>query len=290
MLLKDFYGRGSLLKQGPTLHSLSTSLGIVTAAHLCGKHTASLQSPTPPCSEAFVMKLQAAKWNTNCKANFHLVSLPQQKHSLQELMFEFLTFDTQKLATKSSVFLRLHLRWLVNWWGSDFVKVRQKRSAKSVEKFQVANTENDNCNKCKMSMHRCNDVHWIRNIYVYLNAKNTQIMNMNTKTFQNLGICGCLVQIFQVHDPPNLAWSSPVPWPQINVIKLVGAVTVCRYAGWKVEIWMENEERERCRNAERWFELPDPESFVLRRVGIRRLRLLSPSPVCFESQKLTQLK
>ena len=37
------------------------------------------------------------------------------------------------------------------------------------------------------------------------------------------------------------------------------------------------------------FELPDPESFVLRRVGICRLRLLSPSPVCFESQKLTQL-
>ena len=85
-----------------------------TVAHLCGRRTASLQSPTPRCSEAFVMKLQAAKWNANCKENlFQLVSLTQSTKapSLQELMFEFqLTFDTQKLAAKSSVFLHLHLR------------------------------------------------------------------------------------------------------------------------------------------------------------------------------------
>lgn len=138
----DFYGRGSLLKQEPalTLHSLSTSLGIVAAAYLCGKRTASLQSPTPPCSEAFVMKLQAAKWNRNCKENFQLVRLPQQKHRLQELMLEFLTFDTQKLATKSSVFLRLHLRWLANWWRSDVVKVRPlgKRSLRNLSSGEVS--------------------------------------------------------------------------------------------------------------------------------------------------------
>ena len=169
-----------------------------TVAHLCGRRTASLQSPTPRCSEAFVMKLQAAKWNLNCKENlFQLVSLPQSTKapSLQELMFEFqLTFDTQKLATKSSVFLHLHLRWLINWC-SDVAKVRQENpSAKSDEwrsfKLQIIHTHN---NKCKISMHRFTVyINFAIYTYTYTDTskskckKTHKLLNINTKNVSKI--------------------------------------------------------------------------------------------------------
>ena len=75
-----------------------------------------------------------------------------------------------------------------------------------MEKFQVANN-NDN-NKCEISMYgfTLNSQYIHIQIHLNLNAKkHINYKYKHKKHVKNLAIFGFLVQIVQVHDPPNLA-------------------------------------------------------------------------------------